>query len=93
MRTLKLLTHAAPRDEWETVCRVWDEEFPNARMADVFESIDPTPIASASLAQVRRRKAATTAVVQGCESSGGCRPRGLDALVHTRERGGAPAAG
>ena len=52
VRTLKLLTHAAPRDSWDTVCDVWAAEFPTTPMTDVFESIDPVPIASASLAQV-----------------------------------------
>ena len=54
VQTLKVMTFAAPRDSFEQVERVFREEFPGKELADVFDSIDPVPIASASLAQVRR---------------------------------------
>lgn len=51
VETLAVLTHAAPQDSFEQVKRVFHEEF-GKEIEDCFESIDPKPIASASLAQV-----------------------------------------
>lgn len=52
VNTLAVLTHAAPMDTWEQVQAVFAEETGRA-ITDVFEDVDPVPIASASLAQVR----------------------------------------
>jgi aarF domain-containing kinase len=49
--TMSVLTHAAPRDSWQQASAVFREEF-GREITDVFASVDPEPIASASLAQV-----------------------------------------
>lgn len=51
VNTLAVLTHAAPRDSWEQVQAVFAEETGRS-ITEVFEEVDPEPIASASLAQV-----------------------------------------
>jgi hypothetical protein len=53
--TMAVTTHAAPQDSWETARAVLQEELgsgPGRGIDDVFASLDRTPIASASLAQV-----------------------------------------
>ena len=52
VNTLRVLTHAAPTDSYETVRAVIEEEFGGRPVEDLFDSFDPAPIASASLAQV-----------------------------------------
>lgn len=58
VRTLSVMTHAAPVDDWTTAKETLEYELrkkynnPNLTVDDIFETIDPQPIASASLAQV-----------------------------------------
>lgn len=51
VRTLRVLCHAAPTDDWQLVRSMWRAEF-GRDIEDYFTHIEQTPLASASLAQV-----------------------------------------
>ena len=58
VRTLMIMTHAAPRDSWNIAKTMLETELqqkynnPLLTIHDIFETVNPEPIASASLAQV-----------------------------------------